>query len=152
MAKFLTTLDIRLKGYKKWETLSEFRYESDVDGLVVVPAEFITDLASVPRWPLAYLIAGDRAPAAAVLHDWLYQSPDFDKRVLADAIMLEAMGVHQPELGFEAENIVIRQMMYRSVRLMGWHAWRKHRQRAKELNPEWTAEGWPDTPPVVESP
>lgn len=39
---------------------------------LTVPAGFITDLASVPRLPLAYWAFGNRARRAAILHDWLY--------------------------------------------------------------------------------
>ena len=141
--KFLSTLDLRLKGYKKWETLAELRYQSDLAGLIIVPREFITDLASVPRLPLAYLIAGDRAPGPAVIHDWLYQHPDFEDRSLADGVINEAMAVNQPELGFEAENGVIRNLIWGGVRLGGWKAWQEHGKRGKELNPEWSASTWP---------
>ena len=40
---------------------------------VTIPAGFETDLASVPRIPIAYLLWGDRAHREAVLHDYLYR-------------------------------------------------------------------------------
>jgi len=40
---------------------------------VEIPAGFETDLASVPRVPIAYLLWGDRAHREAVLHDYLYR-------------------------------------------------------------------------------
>lgn len=40
---------------------------------VEIPADFETDLASVPRVPIAYLCWGDRAHREAVLHDYLYR-------------------------------------------------------------------------------
>ena len=36
-----------------------------------VPSEFITDFASVPRLPVVWLLTGDRARRAAVVHDYL---------------------------------------------------------------------------------
>jgi hypothetical protein len=41
--------------------------------LIVVPAGFQTDLASVPRVPIIYSIWGDRAHREAILHDYLYR-------------------------------------------------------------------------------
>lgn len=145
--KFLTPLDLRLRGYKKWETLAELRYQSDLMGLIVVPKEFITDLASVPRLPLAYMITGDRAPGPAVIHDYLYQSPKFENRKLADAVIDEAMAVNQPELGFEAENDIIRTLIWTGVRAGGWKAWNDHKGRGATLNPIWTQGGWPAQAP-----
>lgn len=148
MAEFLTRLRLELQGRKTWMTLTPFAYVSDVaQQTIVVPAEFITDLASVPRLPLAYLLAGDRAPGPAVVHDYLYQLPSWADRSLADAIFLEAMGVHQPELGFEAEGGVIRRLMWAAVRAGGWVPWRGHEKRAAELNPVWSDQGWPAESP-----
>lgn len=141
--KFLTHLDLRLKGSGVWETLAELRYQSDLAGLIVVPKEFITDLASVPRLPLAFLITGERAPGPAVIHDYLYQHPDFDNRKLADAVIDEAMTCNQPDLGFEAENGVIRNLIWSGVRVGGWKAWQEHGKRGAVLNPEWTKTTWP---------
>lgn len=147
MAAFCSTLDIRLKGRKKWITLAPLVYVSSVaDRRIVVPAEFITDLASVPRLPLAYMLAGDRAPGPAVVHDYLYQLPSWGDRALADAIFFEAMGLHQPVLGFEAENAAIRRMMWAAVRAGGWVPWNKD-ERAAALNPEWTRSAWPGALP-----
>lgn len=141
---FRSTLDIRLRGYKKWETLAPLVYESPVaQRTIVVPAEFITDLASVPRLPLAYLLAGDRVPGPAVVHDYLYQLDTWEDRALADAVFLEAMAVDQPALGFEAESKVIRGLIWSAVRAGGWVPWNGYEKRAAELNPEWTVEGWP---------
>lgn len=60
----------------KWKMLSEWfvRVISDEGELLTfaVPAGLITDLASVPRLPLVYLVFGNKARRAAILHDWLY--------------------------------------------------------------------------------
>lgn len=145
MARFLDPLDVRLVGPKRWMTLTAFRYESDVaQRTITVPAEFITDFASVPRLPLAYLIAGDRAPGPSTIHDYWYQHPDMDDRPLGDSVFLEAMKVHQPELGFEAETPGVRELMWSAVRVGGWWPWRQHGKRAAILNPIWTASAWPE--------
>lgn len=123
-------------------------YESDLLGrAIVVPREFITDFASVPRVPFAYLLAGGRAPGPATVHDWLYQHPDWEDRNLADSIYLEALQVDQPDLGFEKENLGTAHLMFGGVRVGGWYPWSRHKTRAQQLNPVWTASEWP-TPPL----
>lgn len=144
MSEFLTPLEVRLVGRKRWMTLIPLVYRSDVAGVITVPSEFITDFASVPRLPLAYLLAGDRAPGPAVIHDWMYQHPDFEDRILADTVIGEAMGVDQPDLGFIAEPLPIRVAITSAVRAFGWWAWRNHGKRAAALNPIWSATAWPE--------
>jgi hypothetical protein len=57
---------------------------------VTVPAGFQTDFASVPRIPVAFLLAGDEAHMPAVVHDFLYSSK-ICTREEADNTFLEAM-------------------------------------------------------------
>lgn len=148
MSAFVTKLHLEVVAKGRWMTLQPFLYDSDALGSrISVPAEFITDLASVPRAPFAYMITGNRARGPAVLHDWFYQHPDWEDRELADHILLEAMEVDQPELGFDAESYPIRQLIYGGVRAGGWWAWRHHGKRAEALNPEWTGgAAWPEAP------
>lgn len=61
-------------------------------GVIIVPRGFETDLASVPRLPFAWWLAGDTALAPACVHDWLYASKLVYKP-LADDIFAEAMKV-----------------------------------------------------------
>lgn len=143
---FKSTLDLRLAGRKGWTTLAPLVYDSKVAKCVIeVPVEFVTDLASVPRLPLAYWVAGGRATGPAVIHDFLYQTPTWDDRQLADAILYEAMGCEQVSLGFEAENLVMKNLIWSAVRAGGWHAWNNHK-RVETLNPIWSKEGWPGGP------
>lgn len=143
---FHAPLDIRQLGRRRWMTLAPLVYRSDLlVEPVTIPSEFITDLASVPRLPFAYLLAGDRAHGPAVVHDWLYQHPDWEDRALADAMLLEAMTVEQLDLGFEAESLVMRRIIWAGVRAGGWLAWREHGKRQAALNPIWTRTGWPGT-------
>lgn len=142
---FATALVLELIGPSRWRLTTPLRYQSVVASAeIVVPQDFITDLASVPRRPLAYLITGGRAPAPAVVHDLLYQRPDFHDRALADAVLYEAMGVNQPEMGLPEPGYV-RWLMWAAVRLAGWRAW-KDTARAERLNPVWSTTGWPDAP------
>lgn len=80
-----------------------------------VPAGFLTDFASVPRWPLTHLLAGDTAHMSAVVHDYLYLHRA--ERAWADAVFLAAM---------RAERIPAwrRWLMWAAVRAAGWRAYR----------------------------
>lgn len=96
MSVFKTKLRVELidsRGSGIWQLTSPFVYTSDVlDTVLVVPAFFVTDFASVPRLPIAYSIVGNTSHEAAVLHDWLY-SPKCKEpcdRAQADAVLYEA--------------------------------------------------------------
>ena len=133
---FLTPLRIEKLADGRWETLAPLIYQS-AERVVPwkVPAEFVTDLASVPRLPLAYLLAGNTAHAPAVLHDYLYQTQPVDRDV-ADAVFLEAM---------RDDNVPAwrRRVMWAAVRTGGWYPWNQHAARRAALNPIWCREGWP---------
>lgn len=140
VARFLGPLDVRKLGRRRWMTLVPLGYESDVLGATItVPVEFITDFASVPRTPLAWWLVGDTAHRAAVVHDWLYQHPDFDDRRWADAVFREAMAAddQDPEPAWR------RALAWLGVRIGGGWAWTNHGKRIRALNPIWTAAGWP---------
>ncbi len=76
MAKFLNPLEARcLSDGKNWTLLHEFQFATD-DGLVIyVPAGFITDFASVPKFfRRLFQPATGRHRRAAVPHDWIYRT------------------------------------------------------------------------------
>lgn len=74
-----------------WRLLESFTYDSEVaKARITVPAGFVTDFASVPRLPLAFLLTGDTAHMAAVVHDFLYSIKIFPRET-ADAVFYEAM-------------------------------------------------------------
>ena len=78
---------------KCWTLLYPLLYNSALaDRMIAVPAGYCTDFASVPRWPLAFMLTGDTVHAAAVVHDWIIDSRCLD-RTTADRIFLEAMKV-----------------------------------------------------------
>jgi hypothetical protein len=56
---------------------------------IKVPSGFITDVDSVPRIPIVYLMFKNRAIEASVLHDYLY-SRKFPRKY-ADQVYLAAM-------------------------------------------------------------
>jgi hypothetical protein len=115
MARFLTPLRAEKNG-GKWTVLQPLIYDSDVAVKVfVVPEGFETDFASVPRIPLAFLLTGDSAHEAAVVHDYLYQEKSVS-REMADAVFEEAAKV-SGEPGWKSW------LMWAGVRLGGWVAW-----------------------------
>jgi len=88
--QFLTPLRAERAG-DHWVLTDGLRFRSGIAGHVVaVPKGFETDFASVPRLPLAHLLAGDTAHAAAVVHDYLYRNR-IGTRAQADAVFYEAM-------------------------------------------------------------
>jgi hypothetical protein len=73
-----------------WRLTAPLVYQSDVAKMTfTVPAGFITDLASVPRIPIAYLLAGGTSNEASVVHDFIYSTHPVD-RATADAVLKEA--------------------------------------------------------------
>lgn len=59
--------------------LSDYYVRLD-DDYHLIPAGFVTDLASVPRIPIAFLCLGGRGKKAAVVHDWLYATGFYNQR------------------------------------------------------------------------
>jgi len=93
-----------------------FIYKLD-RGVIVVPYDFVTDFASVPRMFWSVIPPWGQHGKAAVIHDYLYESHDVD-RFKADRIFLEAMIV----LGVSYAK---RTIMYRAVRMFGAGAYKK---------------------------
>lgn len=99
MSRFITQLQVQEvddtshDGRGTWKLLQALVYQSDLLGrTVTVPGGFVTDFASVPRIPVAFMLAGDTAHSAAVVHDWLYTTHEVS-RADADAVLREAAQV-----------------------------------------------------------
>lgn len=95
MSQFLSKLILEASDVDggMWVVAAPFAYDSDVAGRVItVPQGFLTDLASTPRIPIIYEVAGNVATKAAVIHDYLYTSGR-ESRAVADAVLREAAGV-----------------------------------------------------------
>lgn len=122
MSAFLSRLAVALvddtanDGRGSWQLLEPLSFSSDKLGTcLTVPAGFITDFASVPRFPGVFDVYGDRAHRAAALHDHLYSSHEVDRET-ADGLFLEAMlatGVPED----------IANVMYEGVRRFGGSHW-----------------------------
>jgi len=82
--------DTANEGQGDWKLLAPLKYTTNEGVKYVVPAGMVSDFASVPRRPLAYLLTGGTAHRAAVLHDWLIRDKVVP-REQADDLFLEAM-------------------------------------------------------------
>jgi hypothetical protein len=99
VSAFLTPLDMRLMrgpsglpllnrdGRQLYQLLAVFIYQSDIAGPIVIPAGFVTDLASIPQ--LALSVFGDIAQEPGVPHDFAY-STGCISRAMADDMLYEA--------------------------------------------------------------
>jgi hypothetical protein len=77
-------------GRQLFKLLYPFSYQSDILGCIVtVPMGFVTDLASIPRLPVIYLLLNGIADEAGVVHDYLY-STGLIPRIKADQVLREA--------------------------------------------------------------
>ena len=93
-SEFLTKLrDERVSlGTKDRLLLAPLVYYSELlADLVIAPAGFVTDYASVPRAPFTYWLFGGIGDEAAVVHDFLYETGTVPREV-ADNVYLEALG------------------------------------------------------------
>lgn len=126
MSKFLTELDGRWLDDKRFMLLADLVYESDLlKDTLTVQKGFVTDFASVPRVPIAYMLFGDRAHHESVPHDFIYQTHKFPKKI-ADSIFLEAMTARNKPL-------YVRQAMYWGVVIGGWPSWWSGPKRFEKL-------------------
>lgn len=118
---FLNTLRVEAIDDSHWRLLDGLKYDSVLPGVgrITVPPGYVTDFASVPRIPIAFLLFGGRANTAAVVHDWLYTTGILPKRT-ADAVFYEAMR----DTGINWWNAW---WMWLGVALGGGHAWRVSR-------------------------
>jgi hypothetical protein len=117
------------EGRVVWELLQHlafFLYWARSDDAIIVPAGFLTDLASIPRLARGLVPVSGSFNRAAIIHDWLYKNkgagiPEnyragLDLRAKSDHIFNEAMraaGVSTP----------MRLAMFSAVRLGGWAGW-----------------------------
>ncbi|PUA19564.1 DUF1353 domain-containing protein [Glaciimonas sp. PCH181] len=99
-----------------WVLTAPLFYQSDVaKQTFIVPRGFKTDLASVPRLPVVFLLAGATSNEAAALHDFLYSTHPVTRSV-ADAVLKEASAV-------TGVPVWRRWLMYIGVRIGGASHW-----------------------------
>ena len=93
MSKFLTTLKTEDITDQVWRLCDPLVYQSDIIGTVIVPEGFYTDLASVPRIPIIFMLWGGRSHHEAVIHDYLYRIDSLPvvSEHIANEVFFEAM-------------------------------------------------------------
>jgi hypothetical protein len=115
--QFHTRVRVEQHDDERWELVAPLRYDSAVlRARIHVDAGYLTDFASVPRLPLAYLLAGNTAHGPAIVHDFLYQTHLSVGRAQADAVFAEAMNA----IGVPAWR---RGLMWAAVRTAGGPSW-----------------------------
>lgn len=127
MSRFITRLQIEAASNEddgKWVLTAALIYQSDVANcIIIVPKGFQTDLASVPRLPLVYMLCGDTSNEAAAVHDYLYSSHQV-QRDMADAVLREASQV----TGVPGWR---RWLMWAGVRVGGGSHWKLPAEKSK---------------------
>jgi len=96
MSSFTTKLEVTPYDDIQWELIEPFDYcvgdLNDPIEVIKVPVGFLTDFASVPRILWNILPPYESYGKAAVLHDYLYYTNKYPRKV-CDDIFLEAMEV-----------------------------------------------------------
>lgn len=120
MSKFTTPLKLEFLDYKNFKLLESFEYyrENDNNDKIIVPTNFITDFATVPKIFWSILPPNgtkkNRYGKSAVLHDYCYDKSckyNFTRKE-ADDLFLESMkavGVSK----------IVRYTLYYCVRWFG---------------------------------
>lgn len=117
MGKWITELKTVQINENLHELTEPLIYISSKIGMVIVDAGTRTDFASVPRIPIAYLIAGGRTNAAATLHDSLYGKHNTGRckevtRLQSDNLIFEATLDSLPSEGYSLKSILMRPAAY----------------------------------------
>lgn len=113
--KFLTPLDLRASEPGEWVLLSDLRYQSASGRVHLVPRNFVTDLASIPRPLQLFITKNGASRRAAVLHDFRYCLKQ-GTREEADALFYEALRA-------DGVGVVMARAMWLGVRAGGWLYW-----------------------------
>lgn len=119
----LNNFDLRFLSYRKWIIKTEYYYQVS-NHLIIVPADFVTDLASIPKIFWCFLEPyGKNYVRASVIHDYLYSKKSIEvykdlPRKEADKIFLEVMEI-------EGVFIFKRYMLYIFVRIFGFFFFRR---------------------------
>lgn len=107
---------------RRWRVLQDFHFRGK-DRSVTVPAGFVTDFASTPRWAWWLLPPWGKYGRAALVHDFCY-SAQFTTKAEADAVFLEGMRL-------SGVGRLRARVMFLAVALFGGAAWRGHQKGRK---------------------
>ncbi len=128
-SSFRTPLYLEFQDDGIWRLTAPFEFASkETESIIRVPADFLTDFASVPQVFWNILPPTGRYGKAAVIHDWLYQTRNAGTHLCtrseADSVLREGMDA----LGIDQ---VTRWTIYTGIRVGGWAAWHNYRKLDK---------------------
>ena len=115
MGEFVGKLEVEEAGPFAVRLTKSLKYRLGDTLQVRVPAGFVSDYATIPRFLWSAFPPHGYVKKAAVIHDYLYTREDVP-RVIADAVFLAAMR----DCGVSAWS---RALMYGAVRCFGWLFW-----------------------------
>lgn len=141
--EYIQEINTQTVGDEKWLVTKEFCAHLNVEGqplVIKINPGFITDFCTVPRLPFVYLILGNLAKAAGLIHDALYsnyegihvfyaddETPHFYDRHWADKIFLQA-------LMYLGMSFWQAQLMYRAVRILGIFYYKKDKHADHQIS------------------
>jgi len=127
-SKFYTPLKVEvLADGRRRKLIDDLIYYSELlNQYLCVPADFITDYASIPRIFWNILPPSGKYTKAAVLHDYIYNSGIFNKKT-ADSLFKEAMKALEVD-GWKVN------AMYYGVDWFGFMAWNNYRKESSNGN------------------
>ena len=121
MGEYLTLPTLKpLRDGAKWQLMDNFLYRSDTYDIdLIIPKNFVTDLASIPRplWAM-FPPATGKYRTSAIIHDYLYNT-EFMPRKAIDTIFLEAMKD-------SSVSYLKRYTIYWAVRTFGGFTYKAH--------------------------
>lgn len=120
---FLNEPIMKYCGSDVWSLVEPFQYLTKDGKKITVPRGFTTDLASVPRLPIVWLLFGGQADKAAILHDYLYRTGRVSRKE-ADRIFREAALE-------EGEGALTAWFMWLGVRLFGGKYYRDKKRQGR---------------------
>lgn len=132
MGTYLTKLDcMPLENSDKvWVLDAPLVFQSDILGKITAPAGFHTDLASVPRVPLLYLLYGGRAHHEGVIHDLLFRKDaadfvEFKEGIEKTVSFSQANRVFFEAMAARGKSFLVRYGMTGGVYIGGWFSFHK---------------------------
>lgn len=98
-------------NFRKWKLVEDFSVNTSI-GIITVPKDFVTNLASTPRFLWAILPPFGKYTEASVVHDYLYFKKELPRKV-CDMLFYELM-IIKDTYKWKAKT------MYWAVRIFGW--------------------------------
>jgi len=122
--EYSTFLIYPMPDHRRWGLGEDMIWHFEENGRIIVPINFITDFASIPKIFWNIHSPWGSYGKAAVLHDYLYKVQIYSRKK-SDDIFLEAMKV-------SGTPFLTRQTFYTAVRLFAGGIWNKYKKELKQ--------------------